>query len=658
MSNAIQSFLTENKVLNTNYNVSGESISSYESYKKLCLEVENNFDEFWSGYATDLLSWSKIFTKVLDDSNKPHYKWFVDGSMNVTVNCLDIHLTNGNANKIAIIFESDDGEVLKITYKDLLKRVCKFANGLKNLGYKIGDKCIIYMPMSIEVIVAMHACARLGIIHSVVFGGFSSKSLHERILDIGASLIITSDYQKRGGKKIPLKAAVDAAIISGNCESIKNVIVYKRAGDDINWLSSRDLWMDDLEKNQLDYCEPVFVNSEHPLFVLYTSGSTGKPKGIQHSSAGYLLWAKMTMRWTFDIRGDDVFWCTADVGWITGHTYIAYGPLSMGLTQVIFEGIPTYPNSARFWKMIERHKVSIFYTAPTAIRSLIKSSDNDRSVHPDNFDLSSLRILGSVGEPISPDTWRWYYKNVGNENCPIADTWWQTETGGHMITPLPCLNYLKPGSCSLPLPGICAAVVDESGEDVPNSTGGFLVIKKPWPGMIRNIWGNTDRFITSYFPEELHGYYLAGDGAQRDNDGYFWIMGRIDDVLNVSGHRLGTMEIESALVSHSKVSEAAVIGRSDDTTGEAVVAFIVMKGERPYNDEAINIAKELRNWIACEIGPIAKPKDIIFGDSLPKTRSGKIMRRLLRAIANGENINQDTSTIENMSIFDNFSITF
>lgn len=658
MSNAIQSFLTDSKVANTHYNLSGDSIPSYESYKKLCLEAENNFDEFWGGYATKLLSWSKVFTKVLDDSNKPHYKWFVNGSINVTVNCLDIHLTNGNSNKTAIIFESDDGEVLKITYKDLLRRVCKFANGLKSLGYKIGDRCIIYMPMSIEVIVAMHACARLGIIHSVVFGGFSSKSLHERVLDIGASLIITSDYQKRGGKKIPLKAAVDDAINLGNCEKIKNVIVYKRSGGDINWLNIRDLWMDDVEKNQLDYCDPVFVDAEHPLFVLYTSGSTGKPKGVQHASAGYLLWSKMTMQWTFDTREDDIFWCTADVGWITGHTYIAYGPLSIGLTQVIFEGIPTYPNSARFWKMIENHRVSIFYTAPTAIRSLIKSSDSDQSVHPDNFDLSSLRIIGSVGEPISPDTWYWYYKNVGKENCPIVDTWWQTETGGHMITPLPCLNYLKPGSCSLPLPGIFAAVVDESGEEVSSATGGFLVIKKPWPGMIRNIWGNTERFIASYFPEELRGYYLAGDGAQCDNDGYFWIMGRIDDVLNVSGHRLGTMEIESALVSHSKVSEAAVIGRSDDTTGEAVVAFIVMKGEKPSDEEAVNIAKELRNWIACEIGPIAKPKDIIFGDSLPKTRSGKIMRRLLRSIANGENINQDISTIENMSIFDKFSITF
>lgn len=653
MSNAIQSFITDDKVSNTEYNVLGNSIPSYESYKNLCLEAENNPEKFWGGYAAELLSWSKVFTKVLDDSNKPHYKWFVDGKMNVTVNCLDIHLTNGNSNKTAIIFESDDGNVLKITYKDLLIRVCKFANGLKNLGYKIGDRCIIYMPMSIEVIVAMHACARLGIIHSVVFGGFSSKSLHERILDIGASLIITSDYQKRGGKKIPLKTAVDDAIALGNCENIKNVIVYKRIDGDIAWVHSRDLWMEDVEKNQSDYCDPVFVEAEHPLFVLYTSGSTGKPKGIQHSSAGYLLWSKMTMQWTFDTRNDDVFWCTADVGWITGHTYIAYGPLSIGLTQVIFEGIPTYPDSSRFWKMIENHRVSIFYTAPTAIRSLIKSSEVDQNAHPGNFDLSSLRIIGSVGEPISPSTWKWYYKNVGGGNCPVADTWWQTETGGHMITPLPCLNYLKPGSCSLPLPGISAAVVDESGEEVSDSTGGFLVIKKPWPGMIRNIWGNIDRFRASYFPEEFRGYYLAGDGAQRDSDGYFWIMGRIDDVLNVSGHRLGTMEIESALVSHDKVSEAAVIGRSDETTGEAVVAFIVMKGDKPSNDEAFNIAKELRNWIAREIGPIAKPKDIIFGDSLPKTRSGKIMRRLLRSIANGEKINQDTSTIENISVFDN-----
>ncbi|MBW0454498.1 MAG: acetate--CoA ligase [Candidatus Kinetoplastibacterium crithidii] len=658
MSNHIESVLIEDRVFNPKQNNIKDNhffIKNLDSYKSLCLEAENNHESFWKKYALDFLTWHKFFTNVLDESEAPHYKWFTDGEINVSFNCLDVNLTNGNKNKIAIIFESDDGKVEKIRYIDLFKRVCKFANGLKKLGYGIGDKCIIYMPMSIEVVVAMQACARLGIIISVVFGGFSSKSLHERIVDIGASLVITADSQRRGGRFIPLKVAVDNAIDMGGCESVRNIIVYKRADNYVSWNIDRDLWMSDVEDRQSEYCEPTFVNSEHPLFILYTSGSTGKPKGVQHSSAGYLLWSKMSMNWTFNASDSDIFWCTADIGWITGHTYIAYAPLALGMTQVIFEGIPTYPDSGRFWKMISDHKVTVFYTAPTAIRSLIKSSSSDQEVHPKNFDLSSLRIIGSVGEAINPETWLWYYKNVGREKCSVVDTWWQTETGGHMITPIPGVTKLKPGSCTLPLPGIAASVVDETGEDVPPGKGGFLVIKRPWPGMIRNIWNDSERFKSSYFPEELRGYYLAGDGAQRDNDNYFWILGRIDDVLNVSGHRLGTMEIESALVSHELVSEAAVVGRPDATTGEAVVAFVVLKDKQPEGEEAINIAKQLREWISKEIGPIAKPKDIRFGDNLPKTRSGKIMRRLLRLTANGEQITQDISTVENIHVLKNLS---
>jgi acetyl-CoA synthetase len=509
--------------------------------------------------------------------------------------------------------------------------------------------------MSIEAVVAMQACARLGITHSVVFGGFSAKSLHERIVDVGASLVITADEQLRGGRAIPLKPAVDEAFGMGACEAVRHCVVYKRTGGKVNWDAKRDVWMHDLVEKQAAECAPVAVNAEHPLFILYTSGSTGKPKGVQHSSAGYLLWAKLTMQWVFDAKANDVFWCTADVGWVTGHTYITYGPLAAGLTQVVFEGVPTYPDAGRFWRMIQDHKVSIFYTAPTAIRSLIKTSDAVAAHHPKSYDMSSLRLLGSVGEPINPEAWMWYYNNVGGGRCPIVDTWWQTETGGHMITPLPGATPLKPGSCTTRLPGITAAIVDEVGGDVEAGHGGFLVIKRPWPSMIRTIWGDPDRFVKSYFPPELRGYYLAGDGAQCDKDGCFWIMGRIDDVLNVSGHRLGTMEVESALVAHEMVAEAAVVGRPDATTGEAVVAFVVLKRSRPEGDEAIAIGKQLRDWVAKEIGPIAKPKEIRFGDNLPKTRSGKIMRRLLRVVAKGEVVTQDISTLENPAILDQLS---
>jgi acetyl-CoA synthetase len=561
-------------------------------------------------------------------------------------------------NKTAIIFEADDGAVTTITYRELLGRVSQFANALKAQGVARGDRVIIYMPMTIEGVIAMQACARIGATHSVVFGGFSAKALNERIIDAGAVAVITANYQMRGGKEMPLKAIVDAGVEMGGCDTLRTILVHMRTPTECPMVPGRDKTFAEALQGQPAECAPVAVGAEHPLFILYTSGSTGKPKGVQHATGGYLLWAKLTMDWTFDLRPEDVFWCTADIGWITGHSYVAYGPLAAGATQVVFEGIPTYPNAGRFWQMIERHKVSVFYTAPTAIRSLIKAAEGDEKVHPARSDLSSLRILGSVGEPINPEAWMWYHKHVGGERCPIVDTFWQTETGGHVITPLPGATPLVPGSCTLPLPGIQAAIVDEVGKDVPNGSGGMLVIKRPWPSMIRTIWNDPERFRKSYFPEEMGGtYYLAGDGAVRSADrGYFRITGRIDDVLNVSGHRLGTMEIESALVAKSDlVAEAAVVGRPDDVTGEAICAFVVLKRSRPVGEEAKQIATELRNWVAKEIGPIAKPKDIRFGDNLPKTRSGKIMRRLLRSIARDEPITQDTSTLENPAILEQLS---
>jgi acetyl-CoA synthetase len=555
---------------------------------------------------------------------------------------------------VAIIFEADDGQVTQVTYGELLQRVGQFANALKSLGVKKGDRVVIYLPMGVEGVVAMQACARIGATHSVVFGGFSAQALRDRIQDAGAKVVVTSDGQFRGGKMLPLKAIVDEAIAMGGCESVEKVVVNRRTGMAIDWVADRDVWWSDLIAGQSTQCEPEWVEAEHPLFLLYTSGSTGKPKGVQHSTGGYLTHAALTMLWTFDYKPEDIFWCTADIGWITGHTYVCYGPLAVGATQVVFEGVPTYPDAARFWRMIEAHRVSIFYTAPTAIRALIKASEANPEVHPKRYDLSSLRILGSVGEPINPAAWEWYHREVGGGRCPIVDTWWQTETGGHMITPMPGATPLVPGSCTLPFPGIQAAVVDETGNEVAWGQGGFLVIKKPWPSMIRTIWGDPERFKKSYYPEDFKGQlYLAGDGAIRDPEtGYFTITGRIDDVLNVSGHRLGTMEIESALVAHELVAEAAVVGRPDEITGEAIVAFVVLKRARPEGAEAAQIVKELQNWVAKEIGPIAKPKEIRFGDNLPKTRSGKIMRRLLRQLAKGEEITQDTSTLENPAILE------
>ncbi|MBP6998573.1 MAG: acetate--CoA ligase [Tepidiphilus sp.] len=634
--------------------VKNAAVSGMDHYKRLVAEAEKDYEGYWANHARTLLDWKKPFTQVLDESNAPFYKWFADGVLNASYNCLDRHVAAGLGDKVAIIFEADDGKVTKVTYRELLARVGQFANALKSLGVKKGDRVLIYLPMGIEGVVAMQACARIGATHSVVFGGFSALALRDRIQDTGATVVVTSDGQFRGGKALPLKAIVEEAFAMGGCESVRHVIVNKRTGMDIEWHPERDLWWSEVIASQSEECEPEWVEAEHPLFLLYTSGSTGKPKGVQHSTGGYLTQVALTMKWTFDIKPTDVFWCTADIGWITGHSYVAYGPLAVGTTQVVFEGVPTYPDASRFWRMIEAHKVSIFYTAPTAIRALIKASDATPEVHPRNFDLSSLRILGSVGEPINPAAWEWYYNEVGHGRCPIVDTWWQTETGAHMITPLPGATPLVPGSCTLPFPGIMAAVVDETGTELPWGHGGFLVIKKPWPSMIRTIWGDPERFKKSYFPEDFKGkLYLAGDGAIRDPEtGYFTITGRIDDVLNVSGHRLGTMEIESALVAHELVAEAAVVGRPDDITGEAIVAFVVLKRSRPQGEEAKRLIKELQDWVAKEIGPIAKPKEIRFGENLPKTRSGKIMRRLLRQLAKGEEITQDTSTLENPAILE------
>ena len=644
-SNEIDSVLTEDRLFEPDAAFSSHARIKPADLDALYNKAADDYTGFWADLATDLISWNKPFSTVLDDSKAPFYKWFTDGEMNVSWNCIDKHLES-SADKTAIIFEGEQGDTRHISYQQLHDDVCQFANGLKARGVSKGDRVIIYMPMTPEAVIAMQACARIGAIHSVVFGGFSADSLRDRIEDASAAMLITADGGHRGGKIVELKSAADKALSSG-CESIKDVVVLKRSGHEIDMKDGRDHWWHDVIEGQATSCEPEWVDSEHPLFLLYTSGSTGKPKGIQHSSAGYLLNAVVTNLWVFDLQDDDIFWCTADVGWITGHTYVAYGPLAAGTTTVIYEGGPVTPDAGRFWKICEDHKVSVFYTAPTAIRALMKFGDE----FPNKYDLSSIRLLGTVGEPINPEAWMWYHSVIGKERCPIVDTWWQTETGANMIAPIPGVTATKPGSCTRALPGIEADVVNEDGDSITEANkGGYLVIRKPWPSMLRTIWGDDQRYVDTYFPKFDGRFYLAGDSARKDADGYFWIMGRIDDVVNISGHRLGTMEVESALVAHDRVVEAAVVSRPHEVKGEAIVAFVICKGERPVQDEAESMVKELREWVGEQIGPIAKPDDIRFADGLPKTRSGKIMRRLLRTIARGEEITQDTSTLENEAV--------
>ncbi len=613
-----------------------------EEMKKLAAD---DHIKYWAKLANEELHWSCPFSNTLDDSKAPNYEWFNDGEINASYNSLDVNVSK-NPHKTAIIFEKEDGKSESITYKELLLKTSQFANGLKKIGVEPMDRVVIYMPMCPEAIIAMQACARIGAIHSVVFGGFSSNALKDRIEDAQSKIVITADGAFRGGGVIPLKQATDEAV-SQSSFKVNNVVVFKRTGENVNFNKGTDIWWEDLVADCDLVCEPKPLNAEHPLFILYTSGSTGKPKGIQHATAGYILHAKTTFSWIFDIKNDDVFWCTADVGWITGHTYVAYGPLLSGATILIYEGAPTYPDVGRFWSICEKHSVTIFYTAPTAIRALMKHGDEI----PANYDLSKLRLLGTVGEPINPEAWIWYHKVIGGECCPIVDTWWQTETGGAMISPLPGITNTKPGSCTTAIPGIDIDIVNESGEpvDEPNQ-GGYLVIKKPWPSMLRTIWGDNQRYIDTYWEKFDGKYYVAGDSAYRDEDDCHWIMGRIDDVLNVSGHRLGTMEVESALVANEKVAEAAVVGRPHEVKGESIFAFVVTKGERPTGNDAKTTQEELREWVASQVGSIAKPDEIRFSDNLPKTRSGKIMRRLLRAIARQEEITQDISTLEDESI--------
>ncbi|MFZ9993777.1 MAG: acetate--CoA ligase [Steroidobacteraceae bacterium] len=647
MSQNIESVLHEQRVFEPPVAFSRSARMQAADLERLRREAREDPLGYWARLAREHIHWQKPFTRVLDDSAAPNYRWFTDGELNVSVNCLDLHLTE-RADKTAIIFEGEAGDVRKLTYGQLHAEVSRCANSLRALGIEPGDRVVIYMPLVPEAVVAMQACARIGAVHSVVFGGFSALSLKDRIEDAGARCVITADGGWRGGQIVELKAATDKALADG-CHSVEHVIVLRRSGQAISMQEGRDHWWHDIVATQASVCEPVWVNAEHPLFLLYTSGSTGRPKGIQHSSAGYLLNAKLTSQWVFDLRDDDVFWCTADVGWITGHSYVAYGPLAAGATLVLYEGAPTYPDGGRFWRVCAAHGVSIFYTAPTAIRALMKLGDEI----PAAYDLSKIRLLGSVGEPINPEAWMWYHRVIGGWRCPIVDNWWQTETGAIMIAPIPGVTATKPGSCTQALPGIEAEIVDDEGRPVMAAeAGGYLVIRRPWPSMLRTIWGDNARYIETYWSKFQNRYYVAGDSAHRDADGYFWIMGRIDDVLNVAGHRLGTMEIESALVAHPRVAEAAVVGRPHEIKGESVFAYVVCKGQRPSESELATLKIELRAWVGEQLGAIAKPDELRIVENLPKTRSGKIMRRLLRAIARGESITQDVSTLENPAILE------
>ncbi|HUY89111.1 MAG TPA: acetate--CoA ligase [Pirellulales bacterium] len=610
---------------------------SQAAYEQVWREAAADLEGFWGKLAGEL-HWFKPFDKVLE-WNEPFAQWFVGGQTNVSYNCLDLHLGTHRANKAALIWEGEPGDSRVLTYQMLHQEVCRFANVLKGLGIQAGDVVSIYMPMVPELAIAMLACARIGAVHSVIFGGFSSEAIADRNNDASAKLVITADGGWRRGAKVPLKDNVDAAL--DKSPTVKHCIVLKRTGDEVAMRHGRDLWWHDLMQEAAADCPAAPLDSEHPLFILYTSGSTGKPKGIKHTTAGYNLYAKKTTEWVFDLRDEDVFWCTADCGWITGHSYIVYGPLSAGATVLMYEGAPNWPHEDRFWKIVDKYRVSIFYTAPTAIRAFIKWGDQ----WVDKHDLSSLRLLGTVGEGINPEAWMWYHRKIGKQRCPIVDTWWQTETGGIMMSPLPGAIAAKPGSCTKPLPGIVPAIVNDRGRDVPAGAGGWLVIKHPWPGMLRGIWGDDQRYKDQYWDKTPH-CYLTGDNARCDKDGYYWIMGRIDDVLNVSGHRLSTIEIESALVSHPAVAEAAAVGRPDELKGEAVAVFVTLKSG--HADDKLR--DELRRHVRKEIGALAQPDDVRFTNALPKTRSGKIMRRLLRDIAAGKEAAGDTSTLEDYSV--------
>ncbi len=623
-------------------------VKSIEEYRELYEKARRDPDGFWAGLAEKELTWFRPFSKTLE-WHPPFAKWFPDGKINACYNCVDRHLKTSRKTKPALIWEGEPGDQRTITYEELHRLVSRFATVLKDLDYKAGDRAVIYMPMIPELPIAMLACARLGITHSVVFGGFSAEALKARIQDLNASGVITADGGWRRGKEVRLKDAVDEAL--EECPGVRNVIVYKRTGSSIAMKSGRDRWWHEEDERLSDTppgerraetCEAQDLDSEHPLFVLYTSGTTGKPKGILHTTAGYLLQTALTMKWVFDLREDDVYWCTADIGWVTGHSYIVYGPLAAGATSVMYEGAPDYPAFDRFWQIVEKHRVSIFYTSPTAIRSLIRQGEH----WPDAHNLSSLRLLGSVGEPINPAAWEWYHRVIGKERCPIVDTWWQTETGAIMISAMPGAVPLKPGSATLPLPGVILDIVDGNGNILGDNREGYLVIREPWPSMVRTIWGDPKRFEEQYW-SRVPGSYFTGDAARRDQDGYYWVLGRVDDVMNVSGHRLSTMEVESALVHHPAVAEAAVVAKPHEITGQAVCAFVTCK-KGDWNLESLG--QELRQWVAHEIGPFARPEEIRFTDALPKTRSGKIMRRLLREIVTTNVVSGDVTTLEDMTV--------
>ena len=635
----IESVLHENRVFPPPTEFSQRArIGSREAYKQLYCQSIDHPEEFWNQQAREL-TWLSPWKQVLDWNQPPFAKWFVGGRLNVAANCIDRHIgSRGDAP--AIIWEGEPGDSRTLTYRELLKEVCRLSNGLQSLGVRQGDRVAIYMPMVPEAAIAMLACARIGAVHTVVFGGFAAEALAERINDAQASVVITADGGWRRGKVVELKANVDAALTK--TPGVHHCVVVKRSGRPVEMKPLRDIWYHDLTAGQSDQCPPVPVDSEQMLFILYTSGTTGRPKGVVHTSAGYLLGAYLTCKYVFDLRPDDVYWCTADVGWITGHSYMVYGPLACGATVVMYEGAPNHPGPDRFWQIIAKYRVSVFYTAPTAIRAFVKWGDE----HPKAHDLSSLRLLGTVGEPINPEAWMWYYNVIGSGRCPIVDTWWQTETGSIMCTPLPGAIAAKPGSCTVPFFGVDMAVVDSHGREVPADIGGFLVIRRPWPSMLRGIYGDDERFISQYW-SQIKPYYFTGDGARRDKDGYFWVMGRVDDVVNVAGHRLGTMEVESAIVAHPAVAEAAVVDRPDEIKGQALCAFVTLKqGHTPGAD----LKDALRAWVVKEIGAIARPDDVRFTDALPKTRSGKIMRRLLRDIAAGRASAGDTSTLEDYSV--------